>query len=92
MCAVLRAIGVPEKMVEAIRTLYVGTTAKVRTRSGGMSKEFEFLTGVLQGDVLLAPYLFIIITDFVMDQTRDDELWFCYQAEGFLKVPARDRT
>ncbi len=75
MCAVLRAIGVPEKMVAAIRTLYVDTTARVRMRSGGMSDEFEFLTGVLQGDVL-APYIFIIIIDFILRQTRDSECGF----------------
>ncbi len=86
MCAVLRAIGVPEKMVEAIRTLYVDTTARVRMRTGGMSDEFKFLTGVLQGDVL-APYLFIIVVDFILRQTRDSELGFVTKPRVSSRYP-----
>ena len=86
MCAVLRAIGVPEKMVAAIRALYVDTTARVRMRSGGMSDEFEFLTGVLQGDVL-APYLFIIVVDYIFQQTRDSDLGFVTKPRVSSRYP-----
>ena len=36
-----------------------------KKNDGKLSEEFEVTTGVLQGDVL-APFLFIIVLDFVM--------------------------
>ena len=64
MFAILRHYGIPEKIVHAIRTLYENSTSKVLV-DGKTSAEFKTTTGVLQGDVL-APFLFIIVIDYVM--------------------------
>ena len=61
---ILRAYGIPEKIVRAIDIMYTDTIAKVLT-SDGESDFFEILAGVLQGDTL-APFLFIIVVDYVM--------------------------
>ena len=58
---ILRAYGVPEKMVSAIAATYSETWAKVRTPDGD-TESFEILAGVLQGDTL-APFLFIVALD-----------------------------
>ena len=64
MFAVLRHYGVPKKIVDAISILYANSCAKVKTPKGEISDPFDITTGVLQGDTL-APYLFIIVLDFV---------------------------
>lgn len=62
--AILKLYGVPDKLRAAIMSVYYGTTARVRT-SDGVSDPFPLTTGVLQGDTL-APYLFIIVLDYIM--------------------------
>jgi len=62
--AILTLYGIPEKLVAAIMSLYEGTHAHVRT-SEGISPPFALTQGVLQGDTL-APYLFIIVLDYVL--------------------------
>jgi len=57
--------GVPAKLVNAIMSLYKGTTARVRLNNGTYSETFPTTTGVLQGDTL-APFLFVIVLDFVL--------------------------
>ena len=64
MLDILRAYGVPEKIVAAIRHTYQQTKAHV-TSPDGITKDFEIQAGVLQGDTL-APFLFIIILDYVL--------------------------
>ena len=61
---ILRAYGLPEAIVALIQKVYIGTLAKVFT-SDGLTVVFGILAGVLQGDTL-APYLFIIVVDYVM--------------------------
>ena len=51
-------------MVTAISTMYKDTTAKVITPDGE-TETFNILAGVLQGDTL-APYLFVVVIDYVM--------------------------
>ena len=59
MFAILRHYGIPEKIVNAIKTLYDESSTRVFVK-GQISKEFKVSAGVLQGDVL-APFLFIIV-------------------------------
>ena len=46
---ILRAYGVPEKLVSAIAATYAQTWAKIRTPDGD-TDSFQILGGVLQGD------------------------------------------
>jgi hypothetical protein len=65
--AVLLAYRVPVKLVNAIMSLYDGATARVRT-SDGLTEPITLGQGVLQGDTL-APYLFIIVMDYIIRET-----------------------
>ena len=65
---ILRNYGVPEKIVNIIKCLYDGSISAVRV-DGILSKEFLVTTGDFQGDTL-APFLFIIILDFVTQKTE----------------------
>ena len=67
---ILRAYGVPEKIVGAINIMYTDTIAKVLSQDGE-SDFFEILAGVLQGDTP-APFLFIIVVDYVMRTAIDE--------------------
>ena len=67
--------------------MYTGTTAKVATADGitdGITEAFYILAGVLQGDPL-APYLFIIVVDYIMSLAIDDD----DSDYGFTLRPAR---
>ena len=63
MFSILRHYGIPEEIVEAVRVLYTNSTSRVFVE-GEISDPFKITTGVLQGDVL-APFLFIIVIDYV---------------------------
>jgi len=67
MWHILSCYGVPEKVVQAIQSLYTNSVSSVRIGQE-RSKSFPVTTGVLQGDTL-APFLFIIVLDFVLRQT-----------------------
>ena len=82
---ILLAYGIPEAIVRLIEGLYSGTKAKVVT-GDGETELFDILAGVLQGDTL-APYLFIIVVDYIMTTAIDES-----QLEpGFTLKPARSR-
>ena len=66
---ILRAYGIPEKIVQAINVMYTDTIAKVISQDGE-TDFFAILAGVLQGDTL-APFLFIIIIDYILQLTVD---------------------
>ena len=70
MFAILRHYGIPDKIVSAIRALYDQSTCQVYLR-GQVSEPFAITTGVLQGDVL-APFLFIIVIDYVSKRSAGD--------------------
>ena len=72
--------GLPYKLVKAITELYDGTTAEIQT-SDGSSDTFSTSSGVLQGDTL-APYLFVIMLDYVLRKCLDP-------ADGFEVTPRR---
>ena len=67
---ILRHYGVPVKIVSAISALYRGCSNRVRI-SGQLSEPFTVNTGVLQGDTL-APFLFVVVLDYVLRQTHPD--------------------
>ena len=70
---ILRAYGIPSKIVDAISILYKDTIAQVLTPDGD-TEFFEILAGVLQGDTL-APFLFIVALDYVLrDATRESTI------------------
>ena len=56
--------GVPKPIVKAIRLLYDSSQSRVQTIDG-LTAFFKTLLGVLQGDTL-APFLFIIVLDYVL--------------------------
>ena len=84
MIKILRSYGIPKAIVDAIRVLYDDSKSAVLIE-GQMSEEFDVTTGVLQGDVL-APFLFIIVLDFVMLDAQSKN-----PAGGLVTHPRRSR-
>ena len=70
---ILLAYGIPPTIVKLIENLYDGTIAKIITEDG-FTEAFLILAGVMQGDTL-APYLFIIVIDYVMTVCLKDKDW-----------------
>ncbi|XP_078586049.1 uncharacterized protein LOC144867902 [Branchiostoma floridae x Branchiostoma japonicum] len=70
MLAVLRHYGIPLTIVNAINVLYNNSKSAVMV-DGNISDPFQVTTGVLQGDVL-APFLFIVLIDFLMRRSTED--------------------
>ena len=84
MLDILRAYGIPEKLVKTVAASYSRTRARVIT-TDGTTELFDIL-GVMQGDTL-APYLFIIVLDYAPRRAiggREEEL-------GFTLVPRKSR-
>ena len=81
--AVLRHYGIPEDVVNAVSALYNNSKSAVMV-DGNISDPFEVSTGVLQGDVL-APFLFIILVDFLMMKATADV------ESGVVTHPRRSR-
>ena len=72
MRAILLAYNVPIKLVDTIMSLYHGATAKVKLENNEFTDFISLSSGVLQGDTL-APYLFIIVLDYVLRSAIPDE-------------------
>ena len=72
-------------IVQAINVMYSNTQAVVLSPDGE-TDAFEILAGVLQGDTL-APYLFILVLDYVMRVAigNDEDLL------GFTVTPSKSR-
>ena len=71
---ILKAYGIPTKIVDAISILYKDTEAQVITPDGD-TEFFEILAGVLQGDTLA--FLFIIALDYALrEATRETHTGF----------------
>jgi sorting nexin-29 len=88
IAAVLKAYSVPDKLVKAVMSLYFGANAKVCT-SDGISDAFFLSSGVLQGDTL-APFLFILVMDYIMRfAIPDDSLGFQYIQRLSRRFPAK---
>ena len=76
---ILRAYGIPNKIVDLIEKLYTDTKDQVLTPQ----ELFDIMAGVLQGDTL-APYLFIKIVYYCMKFTLEN-----HPDVGFTLEPAR---
>ena len=63
--AILAAYNVPASLIAAIMSLYHGARAKVRFAPDKFTDFISLSVGVLQGDTL-APYLFVIVLDWVL--------------------------
>ena len=84
---ILKAYGVPDKIVNAISILYKDTIAQVLSPDGD-TEFFEILAGVLQGDTL-APFLFIIALDYAMRiATADKSVGFTLAHRKGSRKPA----
>ena len=70
MFAILRHYGTPAKIVTVICVLYDNSKSQVYIE-GQLSEPFNVTTGVLQGDVL-APFLFVIIIDYLSKCSEGD--------------------
>ena len=81
---ILLAYGLSKEAVAAITILYRNTKVKARS-SDGDTEYFDFIAGVLQGD-MLAPYLFIICLDYVL-RTSIDKI----REKGFELTKKRSR-
>ena len=81
---ILRAYGIPRKIVDLIDLLYSKTKAQVLTPDG-LTEIFDILAGVMQGDTL-APYLFIIVIDYCMTEALSKQ-----PEAGFTITPAKSR-
>ncbi|GAA6097691.1 uncharacterized protein LOC118408508 [Tachysurus ichikawai] len=68
MFEILRHYGIPIKLVIAIKTIYNNSKSTVLVE-GELTDEFDIATGVVQGDTL-APFLFIIVLDYVLKNTE----------------------
>ena len=87
MAEILKAYGIPEKIINAIMIAYKDTKSIVRSDDG--DTEFINITGVLQGDTL-APFLFIICLDYVLKMSldRDNVLGFTLSERKSRRHPA----
>ena len=88
---ILRAYGLPSKIVDAIRILYKDTMAQV-LKPDGDTEFFEILASVLQGDTL-APFLFIIALDYALrEATRESNIGFALTKRQSRRHPAMNIT
>lgn len=69
MLHILLNYGIPQETVNAIAIMYDNPTSFVQTLDGP-TKEFLTTAGILQGDTL-APYLFVIVVDYILRQSID---------------------
>ena len=63
----MRHYGIPEKIVNLVRSLYVGTNCQV-SHDGQPSEPFQINTGVRQG-CLLSPFLFTLAVDWILKES-----------------------
>ena len=88
MFNVLLAYGILSHIIDVIKGLYLDSMAQVVTEDGN-TNFFPFVAGVLQGDTL-APYLFIIILDYVMRiaMAKDDNFGITLHQQRGRHYPA----
>ena len=68
---ILAAYSIPEELCNAIHALYENTRARILTPDGE-TDYFDLRAGVLQGDTL-APYIFVIVIDYIMRNTIGED-------------------
>ena len=69
MFEILELYGIRVEIIAAIKVLYTNTQATALTQDGE-TEPFDILAGILQGDTL-APFLFIIVIDYIMRASVD---------------------
>ena len=73
---IMLSYDIPVETVDAVMSVYYGATAAVKS-DGDISDYFDLGVGVLQGDTL-APYLFVLVIDWIMrNAVPDASLGFC---------------
>ena len=82
MFEILELYGIPTETIEAIKVLYTNTRSSIITPDGE-TESFDILSGILQGDTL-APFLFIIVIDYIMRISVDT-----MKENGLLYQPRR---
>ena len=70
MFHILSLYGIPVQIIDAIRIMYENATCVVQSPDG-TTEPFTTYQGVLQGDTL-APYLFVIVVDYILRQSVDN--------------------
>ena len=83
---ILALYHIPVPFINAIMSLYTDTAACVRT-SSGRTDEFDTTSGVLQGDTL-APYLFVIVMDYIMRTSLTAEDGYTVRRRMSARHPA----
>ena len=89
MLKILRAYGIPDRLVEAISSIYRNNKAKV-VSPDGETELFSISAGVLQGDTL-APFLFVIVLDYALRKAltgQEEELGFQLRKRQSRRVGA----
>ena len=81
---ILKAYGIPTKIVNAINILYKDTEAQIITPDGD-TEFFGIVAGVLQGDTL-APFLFIIALDYALRENYKRNAHWIY-AHSTTELP-----
>ena len=74
MFEILKLYDIPQKIISAIRVLYINTYSKMLNTEEEASP-FEILFGILQGDTL-APFLFIIVVDHASISRYQNQQWY----------------
>ena len=69
MFEILGLYGIPEPIIEAIKVLYTNTSSTIMTPDGE-TEPIDIMAGILQGDTL-APFLFIMVLDYVLRKSLD---------------------
>ena len=93
MFSILKAYGIPPRLLAAIRAMYTNTRARVVT-ADGTSNEFQITTGVMQGDTL-APFLFVVVLDYALRAAisgKEEELGFTLQPRRSKRHPVKVLT
>ena len=91
MKQILETYSIPNEIIKAIMIIYKNIQAFVKSPDGE-TEFFDIIAGVLQGDTL-APYLFIIVLDYVvrnLDQGKN--LGFTLREQLSRRYPAEILT
>ena len=81
---IMQLYGTPLAIISATRKLYDNSKATVLV-NGKSSEPFNITTGVLQGDTL-APFLFIMVMDYVLSNCEEDH-GFTYELHKSRRHP-----
>ena len=93
MFSILKAYGVPPRMLEAIRLCYGNLRARVVSPDGDTDL-FPITAGVMQGDTL-APFLFVTVLDYCLTKAIGDktaELGLTLHQRKSSRYPAKAIT